>query len=498
MNTNTLVIGSGIAGLSLAIKLAEKQSKHKIIIVSKSDKSESNTYNAQGGMAVVLDHSDSFENHINDTLVAGHFLNDKAIVELVIQSAPERLAELIAWGANFDVKDSGQLDLGLEGGHSKNRIVHHKDKSGKEIYRALAEKAASFDNIKILENLFIADLLMPESKDSCLGAIAIEKKSRRFINIAAQNTVIASGGIGQVFQHTTNPRSATGDGIAIAARAGAYLADMNFVQFHPTALYCNENPTFLISEATRGFGAYLVNDKGERFMKNVDPRMELATRDVVSDAILEQMTIGQTDHVFLDCRHLDAVQFKKSFPVIHQRLETQKINPQYDLIPVAPAAHYLCGGIAVDTKGRTNVKNLYSCGESSRTGLHGANRLASNSLLEALVFADQVANELAGIPGTIPTEVEIRQTNEKQTGVIDYAKIIQQVKWLMTNRVGIKKDIEPLQQAQTEINELKQVFLEQTNTLNASILFYETWNLITVAGVIIEHSLEAKKDLVVG
>lgn len=491
---DTLIVGSGIAGLSLAIKLAQLKPKSSIAVISKTNNSESNTAYAQGGVAAVIDKSDSFENHIEDTLKAGHFLNNKAVVELVVKSAPERLAELIEWGAKFDFMPSGNLDLGMEGGHSAHRIVHHKDSSGKEIFRSLMHKASSFKNIEIIEHLFIYDLLKTKDKtEKCIGVKALNNRTKDQLIIKSQNTILASGGIGQVFSHTTNPRPSTGDGIAMAHRAGVSIIDMNYVQFHPTALYGNDNPSFLISEAVRGFGALLINHKGERFMANYDPRLELATRDVVSSAVASEMEKENKEYVFLDCRHLNQKEFKNSFPTIYSKCSSAGIDLQKDMIPVTPAAHYLCGGIDVNIKGKTSLTNLYACGECARTGLHGSNRLASNSLLEALVFAHVIAKEI-GKPFTQST------TNGKETNeVLDSTNLpkptfnINELKSIMSKYVGVRKTKESLQKAKLKLEEIEINVLNNEDT-SCSVESLEAINLLVVAKLIVEESLE-NKDL---
>ncbi|MFC0779669.1 L-aspartate oxidase [Flavobacterium sp. HJSW_4] len=398
LKTDILIIGSGISGLFFAMKTAKKRPDLSIVIMTKETAKNTNTRLAQGGIAVVTDHlKDSFNKHIHDTLRSGGGLCDKEVVEMVIKQAPERLQELIEIGTSFDKDEKGQWDLGLEGGHSQHRILHHKDSSGQEIESKLLKIIKKMPNIELLENHMVIDINAEtkKAKTTCTGVFFYEKKHNRIKYMRTRTIVLSTGGCGQLFENTTNPKIATGDGLAMAARAGAEIADMEYIQFHPTALFTGkENPLFLISEAVRGFGAHIVNEEGKRFLFKYDIRGELSTRDMVSNAISKELQLSGKDHVYLDCRHLDARKFYAHFPVIAAHCNELGIKPEKDLIPVVPAAHYQCGGIKVDLNGVTNIKNLYAIGECARTGLHGKNRLASNSLLEALVFAHQASENV--------------------------------------------------------------------------------------------------------
>tara|TARA_R110000850_G_scaffold30630_2_gene84197 strand:+ start:46110 stop:47594 length:1485 start_codon:yes stop_codon:yes gene_type:complete len=414
MQTDVLIIGSGIAGLAFAIKLAERKPKTDIVLVTKADRFESNTKYAQGGIAAVMDniHS-SFESHISDTLKAGKGFSNIQTVRMVVEKAPKRLQELITWGTPFDKTPDGDWDYGLEGGHSVARILHHKDQTGLALEKALLQQLRRFKNIRFQTELFATDLIVQDKH--CYGTRFLDKNEQTF-SILSKITYLATGGSGQVFSKTTNPLIATGDGLAMASRAGAVIDKMAFYQFHPTALVTPNNPMFLITEALRGFGAYLINHKGERFVFKYHPEGELATRDIISEAIFKEMQKSGQDQVWLDCRHLEKEALQSHFPNIILQCKKQGINLFKELIPVAPAAHYQCGGIKVNSQGKTSIKALYANGECASTGLHGANRLASNSLLEAVVFAHEAAlsvtaelNQHKSIPPFSESEISVSQ-----------------------------------------------------------------------------------------
>ncbi len=506
VQANYLVIGSGVAGLTYAVKIAQRFPNKTVIIVTKADEQESNTKYAQGGVAVVLDlEEDSFKKHIQDTLVAGDGLCDEAVVEMVIKEGPQRLKELMHWGASFDVNESGKLDLGLEGGHSEYRVVHHKDVTGLEVERVLLKQVHKLSNVTVLSHHFALDLItehhlnIPESKNiMCYGAYVLNQKKRDIITIKADSTLLASGGIGRVYGHTTNPTIATGDGIAMAYRAKAEIKDMEFVQFHPTALYNNKDGrSFLISEAVRGFGAILRDKNGHRFMPIYDIRAELASRDIVSQSIDAELKKSGDTNVFLDCTHLDINAFKNHFPNIYQECLTNHIDVEKDWIPVVPASHYLCGGIVVDKKGQTSVANLFACGECSRTGLHGANRLASNSLLEALVYAHNIFEYHTAHPPDLNYK-NIPKWNDEGTSIPKEYILIQhnlkQLQALMRDYVGIVRSNNRLTKAARHLDLIYNEVEELYKSAKINTTLCELRNMVNVAHLIIRQSLEQKQN----
>ena len=394
-----LIIGSGIAGLTFALKVA---AYGKVLIITKANADESNTKYAQGGIAGVLQGPDSFEEHIQDTLTAGAGLCDEKVVRMVITEGADRIKEIIEWGTRFDKNEAGSFDLAKEGGHSKHRVLHYKDATGNEIERALLAQIHAHENISLYTHYFALDIItqhhlgeeVKRSNDDIktFGAYALNLHTGEVETILSKITLVATGGAGQVYRSTTNPIIATGDGIAMVYRAKGIVKDMEFIQFHPTALYNpNEHPSFLITEAVRGMGGVLKTKSGQEFMHKYDDRKSLAPRDIVARAIDNEMKIHGDDFVYLDCRHIDHEQFKSHFPTIYSKCLSLQIDPFTAMIPVVPAAHYICGGIVVDMQGRSSIKNLYAAGECSCTGLHGGNRLASNSLLEALVYSHRAA-----------------------------------------------------------------------------------------------------------
>lgn len=508
--TDFLVIGSGLAGLSFAVKMARRFPDKDVTVITKDSVSESNTRYAQGGIAVVMDLlNDDFNKHKQDTLIAGDGLCNEQIVEMVVKEGPARLQEIIDLGAEFDRGPDGNYHLGMEGAHSARRILHYKDVTGFRIQSTLLDEALRLPNIKILEHHFAVDLITQHhlgievSKKStdvkCFGAYSLDLRTNTTETYLAKVTILASGGIGQVYQLTTNPPVATGDGIAMAYRAKAHVENMQFVQFHPTALYGHPGETaFLISEAVRGFGAILKTKDEQPFMDKYDERGSLASRDIVARAIDSEMKISGDPCVFLDCRHLDIDGFKEQFPNIYQKCLSLDIDVAKDMIPVAPAAHYLCGGVRTDEWGRTNVENLYCCGEIAATGLHGANRLASNSLLEALVFAHRCYEDVLkkadglGYQENIPDWKAEGTTQPREWVLINHSR--SEVKNIMSDYVSIVRSNERLERA---LNRLELIFHEterlyKTTTLSPQLC--ELRNLINVAYLIVKQSIEQKEN----
>jgi len=489
-----LVIGSGIAGLTFAIKAASEFPDKKVTIVTKSDGLESNTRYAQGGIAGVLNtKEDHFTSHFNDTMKAGDYLNDPAIVEMVVKEAPERIYEIIEWGVSFDKDANGNFNFGLEGGHSSKRILHHKDITGLEIQRTLLNKITSRKNINIITHAFAKDLILDHGK--CIGVTYWDRDNLKEKAIIATNVILATGGIGQAYLTTTNPTIATGDGIAMAYRAGAAIENMEFIQFHPTALFhSDENPAFLISEAVRGEGAVLVNHAGKEFMTQFSPLGSLAPRDIVARGIETEIKKSGKDYVYLDCSSITYERFINHFPNIYEKCMQVGFDPTKDYIPVAPAAHYVCGGIKTDRWAQTSIKNLYALGECACTGLHGANRLASNSLLEALVFAHQAYVHIMCQPKeNISTDVDINLCVEEIT-IKENQNLFQlkeEVKRLLTYHAGISRTCEALFEAQKELKKLEDQFIS-INTFNIHSM--ELKNLITIAQLIIQASIERKEN----
>jgi len=504
ITTDFLVIGSGISGLTFAIKTAAKFKNAKITIITKDEQSESNTKYAQGGIASVYDKTiDNFEQHINDTLIAGDGLCDKEVVKMVIEDAPERLQELINWGTKFDRNDAGNYDLGREGGHSQNRILHHTDITGAEIERALLVQVNALTNIDFLTHHYAIDLITEHQvknkktkrngKISCFGTYVLDIKESKVKTFISKFTILASGGNGQVYETTTNPTVATGDGIGIAYRAKAEISDMEFIQFHPTALYNpGEYPAFLISEAVRGFGAKLRDFNGNAFMHKYDDREELASRDIVARAIDNELKKSGTPHVYLDCTNLDMEKFKHHFPNITDKCASLNIDVEKDFIPVVPASHYICGGVNVNKKAKTSIKKLYAIGEVTKTGLHGGNRLASNSLLEGLVYAHRAFLNISKKYNSTKMPKNIPEWND--SGVIkNMEKILithdrNEVKTIMTNYVGIVRSNERLERAEKRLRVLYEDNKRLYDHSELSVDLCELRNLITTAYLITQFS----------
>ncbi|ESU29225.1 L-aspartate oxidase [Flavobacterium limnosediminis JC2902] len=498
MRADYLIIGSGVAGLTFALKIANHFPERRVVVITKSEEAESNTKYAQGGVAVVIDEiEDSFDKHIRDTLIAGDGICDKEIVEMVVTEGPRRFKELVSWGAKFDKNTDGGFDLGKEGGHSENRVVHHKDQTGFEIERAILKQVNRTRNITLLEYHFVLDLIIENNR--CYGVYVLNEKDGTIEVCKAGYTVLATGGIGQVYGHTTNPEIATGDGIAMVHRAKGKIKDMEFIQFHPTALYDELSAeTFLISEAVRGFGAFLRNKTGHRFMFDYDIRGELASRDIVSQSIYKELKESQEKCVYLDCTHLDPDGFNRHFPMIFSHCKSLGIDVAKDWIPVIPAQHYLCGGIVADKNGKTSIGHLFACGECSRTGLHGANRLASNSLLEALVFSDRIFRYISGTSLiSLTVGHDFSEWNPIQKGEIDPAYVKEteeELQLLMRENAGIVRNDADLVSAKKRLLLLQKEVEGKYNQYKITTSLCELRNMIQVALLIVEQSLQRSKN----
>ena len=510
MQTDFLVIGSGIAGLTYALKVAEACPGKTITILTKTQSDETNTKYAQGGIAGVMDSDhDSFTKHIEDTLIAGDGLCDRHVVEIVVKEGVQRIEEIIEWGARFDKEPDGDYKLGKEGGHSENRILHHKDVTGKEMERALLEAIKRKPNIQLISHCFVLDIitqhhlgyLVTKSTPDieCYGVYVLNLNSNKIEKITADITLLAAGGNGQVYRSTTNPAIATGDGVAMVYRAKGRIENMEFIQFHPTALYEAgvRGQSFLITEAVRGDGAILRNSRGEAFMERYDERKDLAPRDIVARAIDNEMKINGTEFVYLDWRHMDIKNFKEHFPNIYEKCLGIGIDVSKDMIPVSPAAHYSCGGIKTDDRARTSIKNLYAAGECASTGLHGANRLASNSLLEAMVFAhrayldavESISHIAAGrkdLSAMVPDWNAAGTTAPKEMILITQS--LKELKLLMSDYVGIVRNDERLRRADKRLDLLHEETEQLYQRTAVSPQLCELRNMITVAYLIVKSA----------
>ncbi len=508
MHTDVLVIGTGISGLTYAIKLAEISPETSISLICKTKLDDGNTRYAQGGIAVVSNFKkDTFEKHIEDTYNAGDRCGDLEVINFVVREGNERLKELINWGTQFDTNSNDALDLGKEGGHSEKRIVHRKDQSGAEIQRALINKIRDFKNIKYFENHILVDLITDHhtktNYNRCYGAYIISTDDEEIIKISSKVTVLSTGGAGQLYTFTTNPIVATGDGLGAAYRAKVKLEKLPYVQFHPTALVPKvKGETFLITEAMRGVGAKLLNHEGEAFMRHYHPSADLAPRDIVARSIMQEIMSNNHKHVWLDATHLEESHFISHFPTILDSCKLVGINPLKDLIPVVPAAHYSCGGIQVDKNSKTKLDGLYAIGECSHTGLHGANRLASNSLLESIVFSHRAA---------IHTSLEITKNklDEKFFSMIPAwegqhfsskeqhhltKKLRKELQETMSQLVGIFKTKEGLIEAQKKILSLYHETVDLYNNNKMSSELCELRNMVSVAYVLVNQAIEQKEN----
>jgi L-aspartate oxidase len=501
-----LVIGSGIAGLTFALKVARHG---KVCIVTKSKMDETATSYAQGGIAAVMYTPDSFEKHIQDTIIAGDGLCDENIVRITIKESTDRIKELIKWGTKFDKTKSGRFDLAKEGGHSEFRVLHYKDSTGREIENTLLDQIKSHPNIEILEDHFAIEIITQHHHGvevnkktldvTCFGVYVLNPRTHLVDTILSKVTLIATGGAGHVYSTTTNPPISTGDGIAMVYRAKGVIENMEFIQFHPTALYYpEEKPSFLITEALRGFGAILKTFDQKEFMQKYDSRLSLAPRDIVARAIDNELKIHGDDYVYLDCRHLNKNELIRQFPTIYAKCLSRGIDITRDLIPVVPAAHYICGGIKVDEYGQSSITNLYAAGECASTGMHGANRLASNSLLESVVFSHR-ASETA-IRKAKETQYNEIIPNWNAEGMVLNEEMIlitqslKEVQAIMSSYVGIVRSNLRLKRA---LDRLEILYSETEDLYKKSILtikLCELRNLINVAYLIIKMARKRKES----
>jgi L-aspartate oxidase len=500
IKTDFLIIGSGVAGLSLALKAAQIG---KVLVVTKARKEESNTKYAQGGIAGVFSDRDSFEKHVQDTLIAGDGLCKEDVVRFVVEEGPDRIRELMEIGAKFDRREDGTLSLGKEGGHSENRILYARDATGFEIERALVEAVSNHPNITVSEHFFAIDLITQHHLGmyvnrgtpgiQCYGAYALDIQQEKVIKILARITVLASGGAGNVYFATTNPSVTTGDGIAMTYRAMGRVANMEFMQFHPTSLYdaAGTRPAFLITEALRGKGAVLKSFWDRKtFMEKYDPRKDLAPRDIVARAIDNEMKVSGSVHVWLDATHLPAEEIKAEFPTIYEKCLTKGIDITKDMIPVVPAQHYTCGGVWVDAQGRSSIERLYACGEVTCSGLHGANRLASNSLLEGIVYAHRIFESVQHNFSSFDFHPNVPEWNDagvtKPDEWVLIAHNLREVQNLMSNFVGIVRSDLRLERAMRRLNlvyEETEAFYRKTKV---SPELCELRNVITCAYLVVK------------
>ncbi|MFO8018023.1 MAG: L-aspartate oxidase [Promethearchaeia archaeon] len=496
ITTDFLIIGGGVSGLTFTIKLAKRLKDAKILLISKEKLEDCNTYYAQGGIACVWEEDDSFNKHIEDTLIAGDGLCDEQVVRKVVAQAPERIEELIEWGVNFTKEEDGSYDLGKEGGHSKRRIFRIKDYTGRGVEETLIDIVRGLDNVEIKEKWCAINLYAKDFK--CYGAYVLDQTTAEIHNIAAKSTILATGGAGKIYLYTTNPDIASGDGIAMAYRAGATISNMEFFQFHPTCLYHPYAKSFLITEAMRGEGALLKDMDGNRFMEQYHPQKELAPRDIVSRAIDAELKRSGDDHVLLDIASVhDASFIMEHFPQVYHKCQEFNIDITEEPIPVVPAAHYCCGGVVADLDGSTNVKNLFVIGESSCTGLHGANRLASNSIIEGLVCGHNCAQTVS----ELYPKLKMKEFPEWEPGhaVPSTEAVVITQNWdelrrVAWNYIGIVRTDKRLQRAKKRINllldEIEQYYWDFKIEKN----LVELRNLATVAKLIVVSAIARKES----
>jgi L-aspartate oxidase len=502
-----LIIGSGIAGMSFALKVA---GTGRVALICKTGLEEANTFLAQGGVASVTNTLvDDFDKHIHDTMVAGDWLSDPEAVNKVVREAPSQIKQLISWGVDFDKNEKGDFDLHREGGHSEFRILHHKDNTGAEIQDSLIDAVKKHNNIDVFEHHFAVEIctqhhlgkrVTRQTPDiACYGAYILNEDNGSVDTFLSKVTLIATGGVGAVYSTTTNPLVATGDGIAMVYRAKGTVKDMEFVQFHPTALYHpGDRPSFLITEAMRGYGAVLRSLDGKEFMQKYDPRLSLAPRDIVARAIDNEMKLRGDDHVFLDVTHKDAEETKKHFPNIYKKCLSLGIDITKDYIPVVPAAHYLCGGIKVDLNACSSIQRLYAVGECSCTGLHGGNRLASNSLIEAVVYADAAARHAMEHKDEFTYREDIPEWDDKGTQHPEEMVLITQsekeVGQIMSTYVGIVRSNIRLNRAWNRLDILYEETEKLFKTSKVSRKICELRNIINVGYLIMRQAMERKES----
>ena len=502
-----LVIGSGIAGMSFALKVAHKG---KVALICKAGLEEANTYYAQGGIASVTNLKvDNFEKHIEDTMIAGDWISDRVAVEKVVREAPAQIEELIHWGVDFDKNEEGEFDLHKEGGHSEFRILHHKDNTGAEIQTSLIEAVKAHPNITVFTNHYAVEIITQHHLGiiitrytqgiKCYGAYVLNEMTGDVDTFLSRITVMATGGCEAVYRQTTNPLVATGDGIAMVYRAKGVVKDMEFIQFHPTALYHpGDRPSYLITEAMRGYGGILKTKDGKEFMHKYDPRLSLAPRDIVARAIDNEMKLRGEDHVYLDVTHKDPEETKKHFPNIYKKCLSIGIDITKEYIPVAPAAHYLCGGIKVDLDGQSSIGRLYAIGECSCTGLHGGNRLASNSLIEAVVYADAAAKHALSVLDRYDYNEDIPEWNAEGTmnpeELVLITQSMKEVNQIMEAYVGIVRSNIRLIRAWNRLD----ILYEETERLfkrcKASRALCELRNMINIGYLITRQAMERKES----